>query len=439
MKKKLIVPVLFAMLFMAGCGNTKDNKDTAEKTPTPTVTETITPTETPTPTDTPAPTPTPEVDWYGDMVKKSLITTGNNARLKAVIEKARSGETVYLAAIGGSVTEGAGAGNFGNGYAYQFMKAFGETYGTDGGSNVKYVCAGLGGTPSSLGALRYERDVVNTLGANPDLLIIEFAVNDADDVTGARAYESMLNQAMTDNPDAAVILLFSVFKSKWNLQTTYMPIGNYYNLPMVSIKNAVEKPYKEGHLTDKLFFADEYHPTLYGHGIMKDCLMNLLSVVDAQEADPKGVVPQVGKKGLDFLHVKMITSADSPGAVIDTGSFTQTDTAIHPYFWTGKGAFPENWKHDASAGNKAYTMKLTCRNLMLCYKKANSSQFGDAQVYVDGELVKTIAGNPQGAWNNCDTILIIDEKEAAEHTVEVRMAEGQEDKAFTIYAWGYTK
>ncbi len=439
MKKTLWIAGLFALLFMTGC------KDSANDTKPTTAPTEAAPTEeastvTPKPTSTPVPTstPTPEVGWYDEMVKRSLVTTGNNARLKAVIEKARSGETVYLAAIGGSVTEGAGAGNFGDGYAYQFMKAFGKTYGTDGGSNVKYVCAGLGGTPSSLGAMRYERDVVQTLGANPDLLIIEFAVNDADDVTGARAYESMLNQALTDNPDAAVILLFSVFKSKWNLQTTYIPIGNYYNLPMVSIKNAVDKAYKEGKLNDMLYFADEYHPTKYGHGIMKDCLMYLLERVDADAADEKGVVPQIGKKGLDFLHMKLVTAEDAAGTVIDAGSFLLKDMEIHPYFWTGGGAFPENWKHDGS-GSQAFTMKLTCKNLMLCYKKANSKDFGDAEVYVDGQLAKTVVGNPNGAWNNCDTILIIDEKEAAEHTVEVRMAEGQEEKFFTIYAWGYTE
>ena len=35
--------------------------------------------------------------------------------------------------------------------------------------------------------------------------------------------------------------------------------------------------------------------------------------------------------------------------------------------------------------------------------------------------------------------MIIDEKESAKHTVEVKMAEGEENKAFTILALGYAK
>ena len=41
------------------------------------------------------------------MKADSLLSTGNNARLKNAIAKARNGEDVTLAYIGGSITEGA--------------------------------------------------------------------------------------------------------------------------------------------------------------------------------------------------------------------------------------------------------------------------------------------------------------------------------------------
>ena len=44
---------------------------------------------------------------YQTMIEKSIVSTGNNARLKKVLAKIRNGEKVNVAAIGGSVTEGA--------------------------------------------------------------------------------------------------------------------------------------------------------------------------------------------------------------------------------------------------------------------------------------------------------------------------------------------
>ena len=109
---------------------------------------------------------------YSTIMDSSIVSKGNNARLKTVLEKAKNGEKLYIAAIGGSVTEGAGPANFKDGYAYQFVKKFKDAYTPDNGKNVYFCNAGLSGTPSPLGLVRYQQDVVKPLGANPDLLII---------------------------------------------------------------------------------------------------------------------------------------------------------------------------------------------------------------------------------------------------------------------------
>lgn len=438
MKKKICLLAVAVVLAAAACnkGTKGTNPTDVPATLTPTPEATVTPTPEPTATPKPTATPAPETDWYEDMMKASLVSTGNNARLKKVLEKARNGETVNIAALGGSVTEGAGANSMNGGYAYQFADAFAEAYGTDRGKNINFVNAGLGGTPSSLGVIRFQRDIVEELGAEPDLFILEFAVNDYGEVTGGRAYESLVRDVLSQDNDAAVILVFSVFKSKWNMQSDYIPVGKYYDLPMVSIRDAVAVPYLRGNLDDTKFFSDEYHPTTYGHTIMSDCIMHLIDEIDKEEAEEMNALPETGRKPLDFCKVEMI-DAESEGVEITVGSFTQTDSAVQ--YFKGKASFPENWKHDAAAGNESFTMKLTCKNLLLNYKTANGADFGDAEVYVDGEKVMTLQGRTSGGWNNSNVVLVLDEETAAEHTIEVRMAEGHEDKAFTILALGYTK
>lgn len=381
-------------------------------------------------------------EWYSDMVEASIVSTGNNARLKKVIEKARAGSEIRVAAIGGSVTEGAGAVVNKEGYAYKFASAFEKNYCPEGAGNMTFVNAGLSGTPSSLGIMRYDRDVVGLLGGAPDLLIIEFSVNDSGEATHGQAYSSMIHRALTDNPDCAVILLFAVFKSKWNMQTNYIPEGEIYELPMVSIKDAIVVPYFNGDLNNDLFFSDEYHPKTYGHQIMSDCLMHLIGLVDREAPETAPEVPEQGIRKVFYEHTTMITSDPESleeGVTLDPGSFTLTDKSVQSMFFTGKAAFAQNFMHDKEGGNDPFTLKLTCKKLLLNFKTSNSKSFGLAEVLVDGAPVAACNGWASGGWNNCNVVSVIDAEESAEHTVEIRMAEGFEDKSFTILSLGYAK
>ena len=83
---------------------------------------------------------------YDEIIHKSLVTKGNNYLIKQVLNKMRTGEEVIVAAIGGSVTEGAGAATYTQGYAYQFKDLFIQQYASDS-SKVKFVPAGIGASP----------------------------------------------------------------------------------------------------------------------------------------------------------------------------------------------------------------------------------------------------------------------------------------------------
>ena len=435
----LCVALLIAVL--AACEG-KDNKTEVEATPT------VTPTQeaTPTPTEVPA-TPTPALSekeiWYNNMIADSLMSTGNNARVKRVIEKARNGEDVYIVTIGGSITEGEGAAAYANCYASSFAKEFAKVYGKDGGANVHFLNAGLSGTPSTLGAVRYERDVITkNEGREPDLLIIEFAVNDADDPTNGQTYEGLVRRAMQSESDPAVILLFSVFQSKWNLQDRLKPIGDYYDLPMVSVKNAVVPRLNDGSLKDATYFNDAYHPKAYGHKIMRDCLMNLIAAIDAEEAEEANEMPKAPKLSDAFDKVTLVDAANAEeaakaGVTVNAGGFVSTDKGVFAVRYEKTNTFPNNWKHASTDGADPFTMKVTCRSLLLVYKKSSSQTFGKVDILVDGKVVKTVDGHDAGGWNNPYTLVLVNEAEAAEHTLTVRMADGEKDKEFTILAIGY--
>ncbi|MCR5330547.1 MAG: SGNH/GDSL hydrolase family protein [Lachnospiraceae bacterium] len=386
---------------------------------------------------------------YAEAVEKSLVFTGNNYRLKKVIEKLRAGQDVFVAALGGSVTEGAGASVNDKGYAYLFAEDLKKTYAPEGSDTVHFVDAGLSGTPSSLGIMRYKQDVLDLLGAVPDLLIIEFAVNDWNEVTSGRAYESLICEALTANEECAVISLCSVSKGNWNTQDVYLPIAKNYLVPLVSVRNAVFKSLnsKTARIDESMYFYDEYHPASYGHTLMKNCLMNLLKTVDEAEPNVPKEIPEEAVKGRDFMNLVTVDALNTVEG-LDPGSFGSTDDKVVTMYFTKAVSFPNNFCHKAGDENIPLKLKVKCKNILINFKTSTDAGFGSIAVYIDGEpvkikydgkLVDTIDGRKDGSWNNCNVALVLDEQEAAEHTMEIKMAEGSEDKSFTILSIGYTE
>ncbi|MCQ2587894.1 MAG: SGNH/GDSL hydrolase family protein [Treponema sp.] len=376
-------------------------------------------------------------------IEKSLVSPGNNYRLKKFIEKLEKGETVYVAIIGGSVTEGAGIKDetgkelWQQGYAFQFRDQLAEKFPE---ANIVFNGAGLSGTPSTLGLIRYENHIVKEMGHKPDLLIIEFAVNDGGEPEFMSATEALVRKVYSEDEDSAVILLYSDAKTYKNSQDTKMIIGSYYRVPQISIQNAVEAP--DSGISEDLYFDDYVHPRKPGHKFMADCLMNLFEKVEAAKMNDSYALPEVYKKNMDFSNFNAVfADSKNSNVKISAGGFTAVDNNSQS-LKKGGNAFPSNWHHSEDSGNDSFVMEVNCKNLIFVYKVQGNwlpEKFGTAEVYVDGNKIAEYDGSNSegGAWNNSVQKLIINEAECADHKIEVKMAPGFEDKGFTILAIGY--
>lgn len=383
---------------------------------------------------------------YKSMIACSCMQTGNVLRLKKAIAKARAGEDVTVAYIGGSITQGAAAKPIGtNSYAYLSYDMFKKRFGKGDGSNVHFIKAGVGGTPSELGLTRYEDDVLRQGAVTPDVVVIEFAVNDAGDETNGVCYESLALMAMEGPGNPAVVLLFSVFMDDYNLQDNLSRVGYHYDLPMVSIKNAVTPNFYEDTpvITKRQYFYDLFHPSNDGHRIMADCLDNLWKLADEAELPAEDVdLTKDGVIGNRYRALVAFGKDDAAKHVkaLDAGSFTAADNALQCVeqddnaFVTPE--FPDHWMYDGSeAAPVSFTMTINCKDLLLVYKDSGDPAFGTAEVLVDGEVTRTI--NPlEVGWNHCNAVIVYTAEEAGEHQVEIRMADAA--KKFTILGFGYT-
>lgn len=383
---------------------------------------------------------------YKKMIANSLVSTGNNFRLKKAIEKCKRGEEVTIAYIGGSITQGAGAKPINTMcYAYRSYDAFCQLFSPNGGENVKYVKAGVGGTPSELGMIRYDRDVTKDGETQPDVVVIEFAVNDEGDETKGVCFESLVKKVLQAPNAPAVIINFAVFMNDWNLQDRLQPVGERYQLPMVSVKDAVTPQFEDDRvITKRQFFYDIYHPTNDGHRIMADCIAYLFEAVDQEEMWAKDIdMEQEPVYGIQFKDLERFDRADAEqyGTIEQIGydakdteiQYVERDMDLHV-----TPVFEDNWMNDGSVKGAEFKLTLICKNLVVIIKDSGSPDFGTADICVDGTVVKTI--NPlENGWAHCNPQIVVDEKESAEHEVVIRMAEGHEGKKFTILGFGVTR
>ena len=374
--------------------------------------------------------------WYAEALQACVVSPGNIYRLKKVLERARGGETLTLATVGGSITEGARASRYDECWAKRVSVRFASAYGTGGGS-IHLVNAGVGGTSSTFGYMRYGRDVLGRIPETdpdglPDLVVIEYAVNDWEEATGFRCFESMVNEILSQPNEPAVILLFSVAERNWNMQPELQKIGERYALPMVSMKNGIY-PHLDQDYPKSGYFADEYHPTSVGHLMMADAVMCLLQMADEAAISPADTDLSSVKPvyGTDFIGLRTVYGdRETEGVTVERGGFDQTDRNSYrnqPVGWV----CGENFHHSASSGSDPLKITGVFRKCIVAWRACSEASFGTAEVLVDGVVKKTLKGG-EGKWGQSEPVLILDDAEAAEHTVEIRVKE--DGKCFTVTA-----
>ena len=208
---------------------------------------------------------------------RGLVSKGNESRLAAAMAKARRGEEICVAAIGGSITAGGlQTKDPKNRYIARVADWFTQTFPK---AKVRFVNAGIGGTNSLYGAMRVQRDV---LSKKPDLVIVEYAVNDNHPVPMFwGSYEGVLRQILREPQQPAVIQMFFMQRKGENAQETQHMLGRHYDLPMVSFRDAWWPEIYSGRAKWEVMYADVVHPNDTGHILASELLIALLNDVNA--------------------------------------------------------------------------------------------------------------------------------------------------------------
>ncbi|MFB3881362.1 MAG: SGNH/GDSL hydrolase family protein [Armatimonadota bacterium] len=205
-----------------------------------------------------------------------------------VLAKLARGHAVRIVYLGGSIT------NADDGWRRQSLEWFRKQYPN---ANIEGINAAISGTGSDLAAFRLRQDV---LKYEPDLLLVEFAVNDGWTSDGRiqRSMEGVVRQTWRALPNCDIVFVYTIHEGMLKeLQRGQLPhsvksheiVADHYGIPSILFGLEVAQLEKDGRLiftgsqprteAEKaalkgkvLFSADGAHPYPQGHALYVQAL-----------------------------------------------------------------------------------------------------------------------------------------------------------------------
>jgi lysophospholipase L1-like esterase len=272
--------------------------------------------------------------------ERSEVSLGDAGRFHKVFEKAKRGEDVTMAVIGGSISTGSLATQPDvNGYPALLETWWRATFPR---SRLLMRRAGVAGTGSLFGALRVGHDV---LEQPVDAVIIEFAVNDA--WTDQEPFEGLVRHVLSHPSHPAVLLLFMSYASGHNEQEWQQAIGTHYGLPMVSFRDAVWPLIDAGTVSVADVLVDIVHPNNRGHRIVADLLCAAFDALEALPVDAAagaGTLPRplysTRFENARWLPADVLTPEASEGWQLRSNDNLHPVLLGHPVWVAGAEARP---------------------------------------------------------------------------------------------------
>ncbi|MCC7490834.1 MAG: hypothetical protein IT204_00725 [Fimbriimonadaceae bacterium] len=298
-----------------------------------------------------------------DLPPGGLLSAGDPARLDRVLAQARRGEPISLVSIGGSITQGAKASRPELRYPDQVAAWLRQTFPQ---ATVRFHNAGIGATGSNYGALRCARDV---LAQRPDLVLVEYGVNDGPTPEAAETYEGLLRQILAAPPQPAVITMAMMNRAGGNAHAVHGPVATHYGLPQLSFRDALWPRMQAGEIRWEDYEADEVHPNDRGHTLTAELITGFLAqALERLPATLPAIAPLPAPLHSDRFARVELCEADALQPVANQG------------FTFGQGPGGSGWR--ATAPGSVLEFTLTGDLLYLMFWRIKGPQ-GRARVTVD--------------------------------------------------------
>jgi lysophospholipase L1-like esterase len=355
------------------------------------------------------------------MIAKSRLAEGNKVRLAEKLKKAADGGNFTVAYIGGSITQGSSAGPD-TCYSRLVTDWFEATYPD---AKVNYINAGIGATGSYIGVHRADGDV---LASNPDVVFVEFSVNDTTENTerNINAYDSLLRKLWLAPSSPALITIAMTQENGTSFQPQHAEIAAAYDLPMISYKDAILYVIEKSYIVWDDISDDDIHPNVSGHMVLSQLITSYLDEVNADLDTVSGAESDFSTPfTADKYQAARLLRPDGDN-VPDLGGFEVNTTNF--------GNFPGTWRANIGAEEvEPLVFTVEAKNIAIFYSKL-ISRGGKFDVVIDGETAATIdCSFPNGWGNYVEVTEVASYEETGPHTVEIRPILAEDGSETRVY------
>ncbi len=284
----------------------------------------------------------------------AIDNEGNKARLAALMKKAEKGGSFVIGAIGGSITQGAGASGEKRRYVNHVFNWWKENFPK---ATFTLVNAGIGASNAEMACYRLETDL---LSHNPDFVIVDFSVNTYLNNDQIGTYQTLLYKIMSQKNSPAVMsvhftstVLSEYEKGGKAVRANVYPNDQIkaaikkYDIPSVNYDNYVWTRIGQRAIRWKNIGADYIHPSDNGHKLAGYMFAAYLSKVKANLNNESTAIPALPKLdtekylNLDYV-INTVSGATAVGFTKEGNSTPQT----------------RGWKYISGAANASLTVPL---------------------------------------------------------------------------------
>lgn len=357
----------------------------------------------------------------GNIIDKEagILNRGNLTRLKGFMNRAAKGERLTVGFIGGSITQGFSATDPGKCYAARTVAWLRKIYPN---TEFAYVNAGIGATDSQFGAARVRENLLRRL---PDLVFVEFSVNDESMPHYRETYEGLVRQIYGSSSHPAMVLLHSVYYDTGKSAAYYhAQIGRHYDLPCISMQNSIYPAVAAGRLPAEKITADFLHPNDLGHELMASVITNFLEKVmhDKSEEQKESFKTALTENAYEHCdRLQYFNSTPKKDGFEEDMTPQRTITDI----------FRNGW--EASEKGNYLEFSFCGTGVSVQYRRVKDGPAPMATAVVDGDAEKayTLDGSFDETWGDkMELTTIAEHLPYGEHRVRIEITETHDnDKA----------
>ncbi len=360
--------------------------------------------------------------------QNGIVNNGNSCKIVYIMRKAIQGEKITLGFIGGSITQGCSSSLPTTCYAYLVYQWWIKTFPK---AEFEYVNAGIGGTTSEFASARVEADL---LSKNPDFVMVEFSVNDENTAHFMETYEGLIRRIIkADSSPASMILHNIMYDSGKNAQEAHMEVGKHYQIPCVSIREAVYPEILKEKLKAADIAPDNLHPNDLGHEILaqvvcaylENCYQELESEVMCVDELSQVLAEPITKNRYEssFRYQNGNCNPVLNGFVPDLTK--QTDI---------REIFKNGWYGEARGASVQFETEARC--IALQYRKTiqKPAPIALAILDYDEEHAILLDANFEEDWGDSLALVTIYESERKDaHHLEIRIIEDHPEDQLPFY------